>query len=95
MAACFVGLSGNLDQRAKLHAKGRAIRALNDMLRSDLFSTSDEAIAGVVKLVNNDFCYGETQHLRVHLGGLREMIRLRGGLGCLGMEGILSINATM
>ncbi len=95
MATCLIGRSTRLDQHVVITAKGRAIRMLNDMLRSDLFSSSDDAIAGVLNLVNNDLCYGETQHLRLHLSGLREMVVLRGGLGSLGMGGLLSIGATM
>jgi len=95
LATCFGSEYGQVDQHTKIVAKGRAIHSLNAMLRSDVYSTSDEAIAGVVKLVNNDLCFGETQHLRVHLQGLRKMIQLRGGVPKLGMNGILSTNVML
>ncbi len=44
----------------------------------------------MVKLAINDLCYGETQDLRVHAGGVREMTRLRGGLVNLGTDGTLA-----
>jgi hypothetical protein len=46
-------------------------------------STSDEAIEAVVNLVMNDLCFGETQELRVHVEGARQMVRARGGLVAL------------
>ncbi|KAI1878582.1 hypothetical protein JX265_002759 [Neoarthrinium moseri] len=70
--------------------KGQAIRMLNDRLRSEKDATSDEAIAGVCQLIIDEWYWGETQDLRAHLNGMKRMIRLRGGFGNLGLEGLLS-----
>ncbi|KAK3290439.1 uncharacterized protein B0H64DRAFT_447166 [Chaetomium fimeti] len=54
------------------------------MIGDPAISTSDEAITAVVTLVLNDLCFGETQALRVHVDGAREMVMARGGLAALG-----------
>ncbi|KAL2259318.1 hypothetical protein VTK26DRAFT_7055 [Humicola hyalothermophila] len=71
-------------------ARCSAIQGLNQMLAVPELSTSDEAIAAVVRLAFSDLCHGETQGLRVHIDGVREMIRLRGGLTSLVMNGALA-----
>ncbi|OLN82293.1 hypothetical protein CCHL11_10193 [Colletotrichum chlorophyti] len=54
----------------------------------------DSAIASVIQLTIAEWYWGETpEDLRHHLMGLRDMIRLRGGLNRLGMNGILAKNA--
>ena len=69
--------------------KGQAIRMLNDHLRSKS-STSDEAITAVIQLIMDEWYWGDTGDLRAHLRGLREMIRLRGGLRSLGLNGMVA-----
>lgn len=71
-------------------ARCSAIQNLNQMLATPALSTSDEAIAAVLKLVISDLCHGETQDLRVHADGVRQMTNLRGGLANLGMNGTLA-----
>jgi hypothetical protein len=62
---------------------------LNEYLRSKS-STNDEAITGVMQLILDEWYWGETNNLRAHLRGLREMIRIRGGFRHLGMNGLVS-----
>lgn len=73
-----------------ISARGQAIQALKEMLALPESSSSDEAIAAVVKLAIRDLCYTETQDLQVHADGVHEMTRLRGGLAALGMDGVLA-----
>jgi hypothetical protein len=68
----------------KLHAIG----LLNEHLRAQ--ATTDEAIAGVIQLITDEWYWGDTGDLRAHMRGLREMIRFRGGFGNLGLNGLLS-----
>ncbi|KAK3389888.1 hypothetical protein B0H63DRAFT_519121 [Podospora didyma] len=89
-AICLLSEQTAVDRGRMIAARGHAISELHRMLGSPQSSTSDEAIAYVVRLVVNDLCYGETQHLRVHIDGVREMTRLRGGLASLGMDGTLA-----
>ena len=88
-SACFLNETGHLDRMVAMAHKGQAIRMLNDHLRSKS-STSDEAITAVIQLILDEWYWGETGDLRAHLRGLREMIRLRGGLRNLGMHGMIS-----
>jgi hypothetical protein len=69
--------------------KGQAIQVLNDQLRS-ASSTSDEAIAGVVHLMLDEWYWGHVDDLQAHLRGLTEMVRLRGGFNDLGPHGLIS-----
>lgn len=80
--------------------KGRAIDMLDTQLHGGSAasgeggpaptSTSDDAITAVIQLVMDEWYWGQTQNLHAHLRGLREMIRLRGGLRNLGMDGLVS-----
>ena len=56
------------------------------MIADPATATSDEGITAVVTLVLNDLCFGETQTLRVHVDGAREMVMARGGLEALGQQ---------
>lgn len=92
-SSCFLNETGHAPRTVMMAHKGEAIRMLNDHLRSGPRQTSDSAIAGVVQLIVDEWYWGETQDLRAHLRGLREMIRLRGGFAQLGMSGFLAKNA--
>lgn len=92
-SACFLNETGHVPRTVMMAHKGEAIRMLNEHLMSDVSLTSDLAIAGVVQLVTDEWYWGETQDLRAHLRGLREMIRVRGGLSQLGMSGFLAKTA--
>ena len=69
--------------------KLKSISMLNDMLRSHDKSTCDEAVAAVVYFTTNEWYWGGRENVHAHLGGLQEMIRLRGGLDVEGMNGFL------
>jgi hypothetical protein len=69
--------------------KVRAIALLNEMLRSRNMATSNEAIIGVVNLTTNEWNWSCYENVQAHMRGLREMVRLRGGLGALRMSGFL------
>jgi hypothetical protein len=92
-SSCFLNETGHAPRTVMMAHKGEAIRMLNEHLRSGPRQTSDSAIAGVVQLIVDEWYWGETQDLRAHLRGLREMIRLRGGFAQLGMSGFLAKNA--
>ena len=76
-----------MDRDAVLAARFSAIQKLHAMLALPETCMSDDAIAAVVNLVVSDLCAGETQELRLHIDGAREMTRLRGGVFALGMDG--------
>ncbi|CAK7200859.1 hypothetical protein SEUCBS139899_003558 [Sporothrix eucalyptigena] len=100
-SACFLHETGHLDKMVAVTHKGRAIDMLNAQLqgsRRHAFGeddtrsvpTSDDAITAIIQLVMDEWYWGQTRNLHTHLRGLREMIRLRGGLRNLGMNGLIS-----
>ena len=56
---------------------------------------SDEAIAAVLKLTTSALCYGEPQDLQLHMHAVHEIVREKGGLSMLGMDGVLGKIVTM
>ncbi|KAH8891632.1 hypothetical protein GQ53DRAFT_648249, partial [Thozetella sp. PMI_491] len=90
MASCFLITTGKLDRSGFIQAKCRALQQLNEMLASKVYATSDTAVVAVAKMIFADLCYGEVEYTSMHLRGLREMIRIRGGLSSLGMGGVIT-----
>jgi hypothetical protein len=89
IAARSLAERGFVDQRAAMRIRGRAIHALNEHLQSDAWS-SDEAMAAVVQLISIEWFFGETEVVLAHLGGLREMARLRGGFTAAGVGALVT-----
>lgn len=90
-AACFLNdtCPSVVDDTTAMTRKGDAICMLETHLRT-AGSTTDEAIAGVMQLILNEWYWGGRKELEAHLGGLREMVRSRGGLAHLGLGGLLA-----
>lgn len=90
-AACFLNdaCPNVIDNTTAMMRKGAAIHMLKTHLRTT-GSTTDEAIAGVTQLILNEWHWGDRKELEAHFGGLREMVRSRGGLSNLGLGGLLS-----
>ncbi|GAB1313810.1 hypothetical protein MFIFM68171_04020 [Madurella fahalii] len=88
-AACFLSDTGHVQRTVAIAHKGHVIKLLNEHIRSQP-STSDEVIAGVVQLIVDEWHWGNTNDLRAHLRGLRDMIRCRGGFRTLGLYGLIS-----
>lgn len=90
-AACFLNdtCPSVVDDTTAMTRKGDAICMLETHLRTT-GPTTDEAIAGVMQLILNEWYWGGRKELEAHLGGLREMVRSRGGLANLGLGGLLA-----
>lgn len=90
-AACFLNdtCPDIVDNTTAMTRKGAAIYMLKTHLRTT-GSTTDEAIAGVTQLILNEWHWGDRGELEAHFGGLKEMVRSRGGLSSLGLGGLLS-----
>ena len=90
-AACFLNdtCPSIVDDTSAMTRKGNVICMLETHLRTT-GSTTDEAIAGVMQLILNEWYWGGRKELEAHLGGLREMVRSRGGLANLGLGGLLA-----
>ncbi len=72
-----------------LHYKIKSIRILNEMLNKKETAVSNEAITGVLYLVVNEWYWSNFTAVQAHMKGLREMVRLRGGLDQLGTNNFL------
>lgn len=91
-SSCFLLESTNgqlIDNPTTMTHKCHAIRKLNEHLQTR-GSTTDEAIAGGMQLMLNEWYWGNIDDLQAHLSGLKEMVRSRGGFGSLGLGGLLS-----
>lgn len=94
-SACFLNETEGghstlrIDGTTAVAHKCRSIQMLNEHLQTH-GSTTDEAIAAVMQLMLNEWYWGNIDDLRAHLSGLREMVRLRGGFGNLGLGNLLA-----
>lgn len=75
--------------------KGRVYHMLNEQLQHEATMTSDTSILGVAQMVIDSWYWGATADLKAHIRGLKQMIRLRGGLDKLGLHGFLSKTVIM
>jgi hypothetical protein len=69
--------------------KVKNIKLLNEMLSDKNTATCNEAIAGVIYMLVNEWYWNNHDVVQRHMRGLKEMVRLRGGLEELGMSGFL------
>ncbi|KAF7563212.1 hypothetical protein G7046_g928 [Stylonectria norvegica] len=90
-SACFFSETGHIPKTLAMMHKGMVYHMLNERLRSEATTqTSDASILGVVQMVVDSWYWGATADLKAHIRGLKQMIRLRGGLHKLGMHGYIS-----
>lgn len=64
--------------------KLKTIEMLNAMLRDKNASTSVEALTAVGYIVTSEWYWSNYDGVKMHLKGLKEMVRLRGGFGDMG-----------
>jgi hypothetical protein len=72
-----------------LRYKVKSIELLNEMLSDKDTSTCNEAITGVIYLLINEWYWSNSETVQKHMKGLKEMVKLRGGLDDLGKSGYL------
>ena len=72
-----------------LHYKLKSISLLNEMLNKKETATCNETIIGVMFLVTNEWYWSNFNIVQAHMKGMREMVKLRGGLDQLGMRNFL------
>ncbi|KAL1297377.1 hypothetical protein AAFC00_004917 [Neodothiora populina] len=75
-----------------LQLKGMTIRAINDSLEDPIKSGSDQLIAAILAMVHFEAFWGEDQAeaYKFHMLGLVHLVRIRGGLAQLGLDGLLT-----
>ncbi|RFU32064.1 hypothetical protein B7463_g4264, partial [Scytalidium lignicola] len=63
-----------------ISTKVKLISGINEYLKKQSKAISNDAISTVMSLAHNEWIYNEENVVIAHMKGLREMIRLRGGL---------------
>lgn len=89
-AASHYAMVNDMQRATQLLAlREESLRLINDLLRADSNACSDGAIAAVAKMASYEAQFGSKDFYEVHMQGLRHMVKLRGGLGSLGLDGLL------
>ncbi|KAF5021860.1 hypothetical protein F66182_6087 [Fusarium sp. NRRL 66182] len=89
-SSCFLSETGHIPKTLAMMHKGKVYQMLNSQLGDESIHPSDSLVLGVVQMIADSWYWGATDDLKAHLLGLREMIRLRGGLSQLGLHGYLA-----
>ncbi|KAM5353637.1 hypothetical protein ACJ41O_000287 [Fusarium nematophilum] len=89
-SSCFLSETGHIPKIIAMMHKGKVYQLLNSQLRDEASQTSDGSILGVIQMVADSWYWGATADLKAHIRGLKQMIRMRGGLDKLGLHGYLA-----
>ena len=68
---------------------------INDALADPKQQAADATIVSVLHLLNSEIMGCDDQTMTIHQQGLHQMIRKRGGLAHLGVDGELAMISTM
>jgi hypothetical protein len=72
-----------------LYLKSKALTEINIALRDPKRATSDAVIGAVMKMAAYEAVFGDSAVFSAHMHGLSLMLKMRGGLGTLGLDGLL------
>ena len=72
-----------------LYLKSKALTEINIALRDPKRATSDALIGAVMKMAAYEAVFGDSAVFSAHMRGLSLMLKMRGGLGTLGLDGLL------
>lgn len=72
-----------------LALKARALSEINAALVNPQRAVSDAMIGAVAKMAAYEAIFGDSEVFAAHIRGLKMMLRMRGGLGKLGLDGLL------
>ena len=73
-----------------LQLKSRALSSINEAIQDTGHSTSDQIIGAVAKMASYEAMFGDQRSFEWHMAGLLRMVKLRGGLSALGLDGLLA-----
>jgi hypothetical protein len=89
-SACFLTETGDMPKKLRYIYQGHVYMMLNKQLGDANAQKNDTLLLAVVQMISDAWYWGETTHLQTHLQGLKVMVRIRGGLGQLGLRGYLA-----
>ena len=72
-----------------LALKARALSEINAALAKPERATTDAVIGAVAKMASYEAIFGDSDVFAAHMKGLQMMLKLRGGLANLGLNGLL------
>jgi hypothetical protein len=72
-----------------LALKARALSEINNALANPKRAVSDAVIGAVMKMAAYEAVFGDSAVFTAHMKGLQMMLKMRGGLSTLGMNGLL------
>ncbi|KAF2482383.1 hypothetical protein BDY17DRAFT_324669 [Neohortaea acidophila] len=72
-----------------LALKARALSEINTALTNHQGTITDAMVGAVAKMAAYEAIFGDSEVFAAHMKGLQMMLKLRGGLGTLGLDGLL------
>ena len=72
-----------------LHLKARALSEINAALANPKTAITDSMIGAVMKMAAYEAIFGDSAVFNAHMRGLQMMLKIRGGLSTLGLDGFL------
>ena len=78
-----------------IKVRTEVISMINDALADPKQQAADATIVSVLHLLNSEIMGCDDQTMTIHQQGLHQMIRKRGGLAHLGVDGELAMISTM
>jgi hypothetical protein len=72
-----------------LHLKARALSEINAALANPKRAITDSMIGAVMKMAAYEAVFGDSAVFNAHMKGLQMMLKIRGGLSTLGLNGLL------
>ncbi|QIX02134.1 hypothetical protein AMS68_007651 [Peltaster fructicola] len=82
-------IPGSIKANDLVYLKSRAISSINQGIRDPKRATSDAMIGAVMKMAAYEAIFGDSAVFSTHMRGLSTMLKMRGGLGTLGLDGLL------
>lgn len=80
---------GSIRPNDLVYLKSKAITSINQGIRDPKRATSDAMIGAVMKMAAYEAVFGDSAVFSTHMKGLSTMLKMRGGLGTLGLDGLL------
>lgn len=72
-----------------LALKARALKEINSALADPKEAVTDAVIMAVAKIAAYESIFGDSEVFAAHMKGLQMMLKMRGGLSTLGLDGLL------
>jgi len=69
--------------------RGLAISGINEQIMDPEKGVRDEIVGAVLNIAAYEALFGELDAFQTHMGGLQQIVQIRGGLGSLGLDGLL------